>query len=52
MKNLIVMLLLSPILLLAETTPQDAREVFSHKPLTTASTTTNEALQQYAGIYN
>ena len=51
MKNLIVILVLSPILLLAEATPQDARTVRSHVPLNTASTTTNEALQQYVGIY-
>lgn len=51
MKNLIGMLVLSPILLLAEPTLQDVREVLPHQPLTTASTTTNEALQQYAGIY-
>ncbi|GAA4437929.1 hypothetical protein GCM10023188_32690 [Pontibacter saemangeumensis] len=45
------MLVLSPTLLLAAPTPQDARGVNSHLPLTTASTPTNGALQQFAGIY-
>jgi hypothetical protein len=56
MKNLIIMLLFLPVLLLAETPPREVRELLAtcstFNPFTSGdSTATDEALQQYAGIY-
>jgi hypothetical protein len=56
MKNLTIMLLFLPVLLLPETPPQEVRELLAtcsdYNPFTKGdSTATDKALQQYAGIY-